>query len=273
MSRPSMDDIRAAVRRQLGTDEPQPQGVAFDPEALVRFSPQLPRQLDAEQRQRLAAEAEELSPWLQGPFLLGGDLVVGGLWRNDMRWEGLGKEVAADLSGQRVLDIGSNAGYDPFMFKLRGAEHVLGCEPWEFIEQARFLESLYRSGVDLRQIGWQQLDPGEHGRFDLIHCNGILYHERNPLELLDGLFRMTAPGGTLLLGSMMLPEPEQAELARFIPGSYYGDETWWWVPGKAALPAMIEAAGFEVTGEFGEVPGPSGEFRVVNGYIRAVRAE
>lgn len=267
----SLQDIRAAVRRQLGTDQPQPQGDGFDPEALMRFSPRLPQTLKPADRERLAAAAEELAPWLQGPFLLGGDLVVGGLWRNDMRWEGLGKEVAANLSGQRVLDIGSNAGYDPFMFKLRGAEHVLGCEPWEFIEQARFLESIYESGVELQQIGWQQLGPERHGRFDLVHCNGVLYHERSPLALLEKLYEMTAAGGTLLLGSMMLPDPGQAELARFIPGSYYSDETWWWVPGKAALPAMIEAAGFEVVDDFGEVPGPPGEFPVVNGYIRAVR--
>jgi SAM-dependent methyltransferase len=272
MSRPSMKGISEAVRRQVGTDKPQPQGDGFDPEALVRFSPDLPRKLEPAERERLASAADELSPWLQGPFLLGGDLVVGGLWRNDLRWEGLGKEVATDLSGQRVLDIGSNAGYDPFMFKLRGAEHVLGCEPWGFIEQARFLESIYESGVDLQQLGWQQLDPERHDRFDLVHCNGVLYHERNPLELLDSLFRLTEPGGTLLLGSMMLPDPEQAELARFIPGSYYEDPTWWWVPGRQALRKMIEAAGFQVMDDFGEAPGPPGEFPVVNGYVRAVRA-
>jgi tRNA (mo5U34)-methyltransferase len=265
-----MKGIREAVKRQLGTAEPN--GGEFDPDTVVRFSPQLPRQLEPAERERLAAAADELSPWLQGPFLLGGDLVVGGLWRNDLRWGSLEPEVAADLSGQRVLDIGSNAGYDPFMFKLRGAEHVLGCEPWEFIEQARFLESIYESGVNLEQIGWQGLDPERHGSFDLVHCNGILYHERSPLELLAKLGKMTAPGGTLLLGSMMLPEPEHTELARFIPGSYYEDPTWWWVPGRQALRAMIEASGFEVVDSFGEAPGPPGEFPVVNGYIRAVRA-
>ena len=59
--------------------------------------------------------------------------------------------------------MGSNAGYDPFMFKLRGADHVLACEPFEFIEQALFLESVYRSGVDFQRIGWQQLDPETTG--------------------------------------------------------------------------------------------------------------
>ncbi|MGC1852047.1 MAG: DUF1698 domain-containing protein [Solirubrobacterales bacterium] len=268
MGRPSMKQLRDAVRRQLGTDNPQ--GGDFDPATLVRFSPELPETLSAEERDRLRAEAEELTPWLQGPFLLGGDLVVGGTWRNDLRWANLEPEIS-DLSGQRVLDVGSNAGYDPFMFSLRNAEYVLACEPYEFIEQAEFLESVYRTGVDFQKIGWQELDPERHGRFELVHCNGVLYHELNPILLLSRLYEMTAPGGTLLLGSMMLAEPELTELARFVPGAYFGDETWWWVPGQAALQAMIESVGFAVQESFGLGAGVPGEFPTANGYFRAVR--
>lgn len=264
-----MRHIRDSVRRQLGTDKPR--GGDFDPAALVRFSPDLPDSLSAEEHRRLRAEADDLEPWLQGPFLLGGDLIVGGTWRNDLRWATLEPEVPPDLSGTKVLDVGSNAGYDPFMFKLRGADSVVGCEPYEFIEQARFLESVYKTGVDLRQIGWQDLDPQSDGLFELVHCNGVLYHEQSPMELLKRLYEMTAPGGTLLLGSMMLPEPEMAEFARFVPGAYYGDETWWWVPGPAALRSMIESVGFDVEYAFGEAAGPPGEFPTSNGYFRAIR--
>jgi len=264
-----MQQIRGAVRRQLGTDKPD--GGAFDPSELVRFSPELPESLSADERARLSAEADELTPWLQGPFLLGGDLIVGGTWRNDLRWTNLEGEVPQNLSGQRVLDVGSNAGYDPFMFNLRGPDYVLACEPYEFIEQAQFLESVYRTGVDLQKIGWQDLDPERHGRFQLVHCNGVLYHELNPVLLLSRLYEMTEPGGTLLLGSMMLAGEELAELARFVPGAYYGDETWWWVPGSAALEGMIESVGFTVQGSFGHGDGPPGEFPTSNGYFRAVR--
>lgn len=266
-----MGQIRDAVRRQLGTDDPD--GGEFDPSELTRFSPDLPETLTAEERDRLRTEADELTPWLQGPFLLGGDLVVGGAWRNDLRWANLGPEVPSDLSGQRVLDVGSNAGYDPFMFKLRGADYVLACEPYEFIEQARFLESVFRTGVDLQKIGWQELDPERHGQFQFVHCNGVLYHELNPVALLERLYEMTAPGGTLLLGSMLLAEPELAELARFVPGAYYGDETWWWVPGPVALRGMIESVGFTVGESFGQGGGPPGEFPTMTEYFRAVRPD
>jgi tRNA (mo5U34)-methyltransferase len=264
-----MSQIREAVHRQLGTDHPEL--ASLDASGLTRFSPDLPAELAPEERRRLAERAEELQPWLQGPFLLGGDLVVGGVWRNDQRWVVLGPEVPADMSGLRVLDVGSNAGYDPFMFRLRGAEHVLACEPFEFIEQALFLESVYRSGADFQRIGWQDLSPDEHGTFDLVHCHGVLYHELDPMGLLTRLAEMLAPGGTLLFGSMMHADLELAELIRFVPRAYYGDETWWFVPGRLALRSMIAAAGFEVHGTFGEHPGPPGEFPTVNGYVRATR--
>ena len=135
-----MDRVREEVEGQLGqTDSVES---TYDPETLVRFSPHVPERLSPEDRELLLARAKELEPWLQGPFLLGGDLVVSGLWRIDTRWVSLGSEVPADLSGRRVLDVGSNAGYDPFMFNFRGAAEVLACEPYEFIEQARFRKNL-----------------------------------------------------------------------------------------------------------------------------------
>jgi tRNA (mo5U34)-methyltransferase len=267
----AMAGIRRAVEGQLGTERPAWADV--DPASLPRFSPDLPDQLSEDERERLLARAEELQPWLQGPFLVGGDLVIGGAWRNDHRWVVLDAELPRSLSGSSVLDVGSNAGYDPFMFNLRGADRVLGCEPFEFIEQAHFLESIYQTGVDFQRIPWQELDPERHGTFDLVHCHGVLYHEPNPMGLLARLWQLTAPGGTLLLGSMMLADPTQSEYARYVPLSYYGDPTWWWVPGRLVLRWLVETAGFDVDKAFGESPGPPGEFETINGYVRGIRAD
>jgi tRNA (mo5U34)-methyltransferase len=261
----TLDRLRSAVEQQLGVDRPAPAQVAAD--EVVRFSPDLPAELSAGERDELAARAEELQPWLQGPFLLGGDLLVGGAWRNDQRWVGLEGHVP-DLKGKRVLDVGSNAGYDPFMFHLRGAREILACEPFEFHEQALFLESLYRTGIDFQQIGWQALDPDVHGLFDLIHCHGVLYHEPHPLAMLLALRRMLAPDGVMLFGSMMLASAELSEHIRFVPNAYYGDPTWWFVPGRLAMRWMLEAAGFVSEEEFGISDGPPGEFPTINGYFR-----
>ena len=199
--------------------------------------------------------------------MLAGNLVIPGVWRNDQRWESLDEHVG-DLTGKRVLDVGSNAGYDPFMFKLRGASEVLACEPFAFIHQAQFLESIYHSGVDFRQIGWQQLDPEEHGLFDLVHCNGVLYHEPNPLGMLLRLRSMLADGGEMLFGSMLHASAEQSEYIRFVPDAYAGDKTWWFVPGRLAMRWMLEVSGFAAH-ELIVAEGPRGEFRTLNAYFLA----
>ncbi|HVS28996.1 MAG TPA: DUF1698 domain-containing protein [Solirubrobacteraceae bacterium] len=267
----ALTHLREAVARQLGIERPPPADV--DPAQLVRFAPDLPTELDPARRAELEAAAAELDPWLQGPFALGGDLVVGGAWRNDGRWNALSAHVPEELSGKRVLDVGSNAGYDPFMFNLRGPEYVLACEPFHFHRQALFLESIYHSGIDFRQIGWEELDPETHGRFDLVHCHGVLYHDPHPLQMLQRLRAMLADGGQIYFGSMMLASVELSEYIRFVPGAYFGDETWWFVPGRLAMRWMLETTGFSVQREIELGEGPPGEFPVINGYFVATAGE
>jgi tRNA (mo5U34)-methyltransferase len=260
-----MAAIREVVERQYGQDAPRAELARTQCEV---FAEHLHDELTAERRAELEAQVRRLEPWLQGPFWLGGDVVVPGRWRIDRRWEALGAEVPDDLTGREVLDVGTNAGFDAFMFKKRGAARVVACEPHNFIEQARFLESVYRTGVELQEIGWEQLDAEAMGRFDIVHCNGVLYHEKSPMELLERLRTMVKDDGTLLCGSMMLAEPELAEYARFVPGEYFGDPSWWWVPGRLCLRWMLETAGFHVDDLCGVVDGPAGAFPVISGYLR-----
>lgn len=261
----ALEIMRGDVARQLS--QIGKAAGAHDLYRLPRFSPDLPEELPSERIAELQATIDSLEPWLQGPFLLAENLVIPGVWRNDQRWEAIDEHVP-DLTGKRVLDVGSNAGYDPFMFKLRGAGDVLACEPFEFIHQARFLESIYQTGIDFRQIGWQQLDPHEHGLFDYVHCHGVLYHEPSPLGLLLRLRSMLAADGEMLFGSMMHASAEQSEYIRFVPDAYAGDKTWWFVPGRLAMRWMLEVSGFEVE-ELTLTEGPRGEFRTLNGYFRA----
>jgi hypothetical protein len=72
---------------------------------------------------------------------------------------------------------------------------------------------------------------------------------------------------------MMLADPELSEYSRFVPGAYYGDPTWWWVPGRLNMRWMLEAAGLEVRRRLPDHPGPPGDFATVNGYFECGRGE
>jgi SAM-dependent methyltransferase len=261
--------LREGLRslRRLNENELRSLVAELDTPAPPFFPAEPPGQRDQEQQHELEAQIDALGPWAQGPFYLGGDVVVGGTQHDDQRWATL-REVIGDLSGKRVLDVGCLAGYDAFMFHLLGAEEVFACDSHGVIAQARFLESIYRTGVRFEQADWEQLDRADIGRFHLVHCGGLLHRQRSPIRLLRRLHALVADRGELLIGSMMLAADELSEYARFVPGDYAGDSTWQWVPGRLVLRWMLEVAGFEAETDLAVREGPRGLFPVVSAYVR-----
>lgn len=230
-------------------------------------------ELSSEDRERLVTRSAALGRWRQGPFPLAEGLVIGGQHGDDRRWAVIASELPEDLSACRVLDVGCHAGYDCFAFAQRGAASVVGCEWSDDIEQARFLEEeIYESGVDLHEIGWQELDPATHGTFDLVHCDRVLEREAHPMNLLGRLSRLTAPGGTLLLGSRTLAASALSEYASFAPSPESGS-TAGWLPGRLALRWMVESSGFDVQGWLRVSPGRQNGGSPVHRYVRAVRVD
>src|SRR4051812_10025670 len=98
------------------------------------------------------------------------------------KWAQLAPWLPADLSGQRALDIGCNAGFYSFELAKRGA-HVLAIDhDAHYLEQARWACDQYGLGdrIELRQMGVYDLaDVGE--TFDLVLFLGVMYHLRYPL--------------------------------------------------------------------------------------------
>lgn len=188
---------------------------------------------------------------------------------DEARWVQLQRFVDASLAGQRVLVVGGGSGYDATRFAALGAEHVLACECSSLAPEAGLTDPVQRSGVELQALAWQSLDPAQHGTFEIVHCRGLVHRVPDPVTLLGTLRRMTSDGGTLLIGSMMLADPERSEYLRFVPDSHAGDPDCWFIPGRLALRWLIEATGFEVQDEFGEHEGPRDRFAVISGYLRA----
>jgi tRNA (mo5U34)-methyltransferase len=168
-----------------------------------------------------------------------------------------------DLSGRRVLDIGTRDGFFAFECERRGATVVaVDAAPLEhtgFAMAARMLGSKVR--YDQRSI-WD-LSRERDGEFDVVLCLGLLYHLRDPLAALDllrslctgELYLETAvlnPAGARALNDIgawgaTMAEFETTPLMQFLPGSVANNDlTNFWLPNRACLKAMLEESNFVV---------------------------
>ncbi|MBN2437570.1 MAG: DUF1698 domain-containing protein [Deltaproteobacteria bacterium] len=187
----------------------------------------------------------DLGLFLQGPFPLPGNRVTRSAW--DCRGK-LGAYRAAGilpmLEGSRVLDIGCNAGYDTFLMSSLGATEAVGIEPHGFYHQASFLNAVYNvPGVRFLNLGWEDLDSRSFGRFDFVNCQGLIYHVKTPMLLIEKLSAIMRPGAILLMETHVLSETSSQ--TQFVEGSFWGDETYWWIFGDQCLMGMLRSSGFK----------------------------
>ncbi len=147
------------------------------------------------------------------------------------------------VSGKRVLDVGCNAGFDTFYLGALEPSEIIGIEPGPFFTQALFFWTIYHCpATRIVKAGWQDVTVEAFGTFDLINCQGILYHERSPLALVDWLYTMLAPGGRLVLETHVTLQNDLNAL--FIEGDFWGSDSWWWIPSVNVVCAMLRSCGF-----------------------------
>ena len=201
--------------------------------------------MDASKRSFVDEFLPHLGLFLHGPFPLPGKLVTKSAW--DCRGKFGAYEAAGvlpKLAGSRVLDIGCNAGYDTFLMSSLGAIEAVGLEPHGFYHQACFLNAVYDlPGVSFMKLGWEDLDPRYFGGFDFVNCQGLIYHVKEPMLLIEKLASIMRPGATLLMETHVLSEPSTR--SEFIEGAFWGDETYWWIFGAECLMGMLRSAGFK----------------------------
>jgi tRNA (mo5U34)-methyltransferase len=168
-----------------------------------------------------------------------------------------------DLTGKRVLDIGARDGFFSFECERRGAD-VLALDQMS-PDQTGFQVSseLLGSKVRFEQDNVYNLSSERYGEFDLVLFLGVLYHLRDPLLALDGIWDVCR--GRLIVETQLLdnafqdssgefrtlasvaPELERTAVMQFYPGgSLNEDPTCVWAPNSACLRAMLESSGFEV---------------------------
>lgn len=173
-------------------------------------------------------------------------------------------QLPDDLSGQRVLDLGTFDGYWAIEAKKRGAD-VIAADRWNpILETAELALGVY--DIPCYCLGDLDDSPayGFKQGFDVVFFFGILYHLKNPYQGLLNAASYLKPGGRLFLESAVnqgkLKEmPKDIPLLWVIDEVHHGDKTNYHMPNEAAIIQLAKMAGLERYGEI--IYGESG-FRV-----------
>ena len=176
---------------------------------------------------------------------LGHGIVTPGQGGSHERMEWM--KMPADLSGKAVLDVGAFDGLFSFEAEKRGARKVVALDETAHRTlplAKRILGSRVEPVTgDLRKITLDQLG-GEP--FDMIIFMGVLYHMHDPMNGLVKCWEWCKPGGLVILETDSAMNWTPIPSAKFVGTreGLKGNAPNWWLPNKACLRKMVEAAGF-----------------------------
>lgn len=193
----------------------------------------------------LIAALTALMPWRKGPFRVDG-VLIDSEWRSDLKWARVAAALGG-LEGQTVLDVGCGNGYFGWRMLGAGAQLVVGIDPGvRFVLQHALIAGFAQAAPNfVLPLALEDLGPGDGG-FDSVFSMGVLYHRRDPAAHLDQLASHLAPGGTLVLETLVLPETARGEHgACLVPtGRYARMRNVFAVPSLPVLSEWIAEAGF-----------------------------
>ncbi len=212
-------------------------------------------------REEIKRKLETLRPYWHSPIDLGHGMVMRN-WRTRRRFNRRLRimKLPEDLSGKRVLDIGTWDGFFSWEMEKRGAGKNGGenfaidffCQ--EALDQFLFVRDVRASNIQYKRLDVQHLDPANEGEFDFILCAGVLYHCRYPLAALEAI-RKVCKGQLVLETVCMIPIfHTNFPMIAFFPGDGEalskrkgGKKRRWPISAAATVPWLVEAlysAGF-----------------------------
>ncbi len=151
--------------------------------------------------------------------------------------------IPADLTGQRVLDIGTWDGFFAFEMERRGAR-VVAIDSTE-VENFHAARELLGSNVEYHVQDVYDLTPERNGYFDLIFFMGVLYHLKHPLLALERVCEcstdMAIVESFVTADSLSTDAPA---MEFYETTDLLGQTDNWCGPNLACLMAMCRTAGF-----------------------------
>ena len=224
-------------REALGALPPLPNADIQLTTARVGLSGAAP----AENMDALHSALMGLHPWRKGPFEFCG-LHVDTEWQSDWKWDRL-EGAIAPLDGRRVLDVGCGNGYHCWRMLGAGAAEVIGIDPTPlFILQFKAVQHyLQQPGIHVLPMTLESM-PEHLPVFDTVFSMGVLYHRRDPMDHLMSLKYKLAPGGQLVLETLVIEGDDDAVLEP--NGRYARMGNVWQLPSPGLTARWLKQAGF-----------------------------
>jgi len=79
--------------------------------------------------------------------------------------------------------------------------------------------------------------------FDTVFCMGVLYHSRNPIQILNGIWEAMKPRGELIVEGIGIPG--EGSFAIFPEDRYGKARNVWFIPTAQCLVNWVKRAGFK----------------------------
>lgn len=141
----------------------------------------------------------------------------------------------------RVLDVGSNAGYNSIYLAQAYNARVLGIDiSRKNICVAEELAAMLGADAKFKHISAEEFE--RDSSFDLILHLGTLYHLANPVRSLAKCFRSLKKGGWFALETICYRGSGDKAACKWING-LGGDHTNFWALGEGAIASMANYCG------------------------------
>jgi tRNA (mo5U34)-methyltransferase len=190
----------------------------------------------------MEASLRALHPWRKGPFDFFG-LAIDTEWRSCLKWDRLAPHL--ELRNRMVLDVGCGNGYYGWRMLQSGARLVLGLDPFLlFLMQFEAVRKYAGANCPHYVLPLTDADlPERLNLFDVTLSMGVLYHRTSPIDHLRSLWESLAPGGQLVLETIVIESSQQEVL---VPEDRYAKmRNVWFIPSVPMLQLWLRRCGFK----------------------------
>ncbi len=182
--------------------------------------------------------AKMLKPWRKGPFKIN-ELFIDSEWRSYIKWNSLKPHL--NLENKDILDVGCNNGYYMFRMLEMNPKSITGFDPSALFNlQFEFINSFIKSHIEYKLLGVEHI-PYYEKKFDVIFCMGVLYHRRDPIDMLKELKAGLKKDGIVILDTLIIEGSGEYALT---PMRYAKMKNVYFIPTYKALLNWIERAKF-----------------------------